>query len=102
MPQKILIDTDPGIDDAMAILSALRSSELDVVGLTTVFCNAAVENCALNGLRLVELEGNQHIPVSKGAVAPLILPDLNLTTEVHGLDDMRNTNPPFPEGKLDS
>ena len=39
MPQKIIIDTDPGIDDAMAILAALHSPDLEVLGLTTVFGN---------------------------------------------------------------
>ena len=50
MPRKIIIDCDPGIDDAMAILAALRSPEFEVVGLTTVFGNADVDACALNGL----------------------------------------------------
>ncbi len=101
MTRKILIDTDPGIDDAMAILSALRSPELEVVGLTTVFGNTDVDSCALNGLRLVELEGHDHIPVSKGAGAPLFRPELDLGTEVHGLDGMGNTNPAPPRGALD-
>jgi purine nucleosidase len=61
MPRKILIDTDPGVDDAFAILAALRAPELEVVGLTTVFGNTDVDTCALNGLRLVELEGNDYI-----------------------------------------
>ena len=39
MPKKIIIDTDPGVDDAMAILFALSSPELDVIGLTTIFGN---------------------------------------------------------------
>lgn len=101
MARKILFDTDPGIDDAMAILSALRSPELEVVGLTTVFGNADVATCALNGLRLVELEGHGDIPVSKGAGAPLFRRELDLGTEVHGLDGMGNTNPPPPQGALD-
>jgi len=100
MARKILFDTDPGIDDAMAILAALRSPELEVVGLTTVFGNADVDTCALNGLRLVELEGHDHIPVSKGAGAPLFRRELDLGTEVHGLDGMGNTNPPPPRGRL--
>jgi purine nucleosidase len=101
MPHKLLIDTDPGIDDAMAILSALRSPELEVVGLTTVFGNADVDACSLNGLRLVELEGHDAIPVAKGAGAPLFRPELDLATQVHGLDGMGNTNPALPLGQLD-
>ena len=102
MPRKILIDTDPGIDDAMAILAALRSPELEVVGLTIVFGNADVESCALNGLRLVELEGHDYIPVAKGCGQALVIPTEELGTHVHGLDGMGNTNPPLPRGKLDS
>lgn len=101
MAQKILIDTDPGIDDSMAILAALRSPELEVVGLTTVFGNADVETCAMNGLRLVELEGQDNIPVAKGAGAPLFREELDLGTQVHGLDGMGNTNPTLPKGVLD-
>ena len=99
--QKILIDTDPGIDDSMAILSALRSPELEVIGLSTVFGNADVDTCALNGLRLVELEGHDSIPVAKGAGAPLFRSELDLGTYVHGLDGMGNTHPPLPRGDLD-
>jgi len=102
MPRKIIIDCDPGIDDAMAILAALRSPELEVIGLTTVFGNADVENCSLNGLRLVELEGNGHIPVVKGCGQALVVPLESVGTHVHGLDGMGNTNAPLPHGKLDS
>ena len=101
MPRKILIDADPGIDDSLAILAALRSPELEVVGLTTVFGNTDVDSCALNGLRLVELEGNDHIPVAKGCAQALFIPTEELGTHVHGLDGMGNTNPPLPHGWLD-
>jgi uridine nucleosidase len=101
MARKILIDTDPGIDDSMAILSALRSPELDVVGLTTVFGNADVETCSLNGLRLVELEGHGNIPVAKGSGTPLFRRELDLASMVHGFDGMGNTNSPPPLGELD-
>jgi purine nucleosidase len=101
MPRKIIIDTDPGIDDSMAILAAFRSPELEILGLTTVFGNTDVEHCSLNALRLVEIAGKDGIPVCKGADRPLILPDLELGTHVHGLDGMGNTNPPPPKGKRD-
>ncbi len=101
MPRKIIIDTDPGIDDSMAILAAFRSPELEILGLTTVFGNTDVENCSLNALRLVEIASSQSTPVCKGAQKPMILPDLELGTYVHGLDGMGNTNPPPPKGKLD-
>lgn len=99
MATKIIIDTDPGIDDAMAILFALRSPELEVVGLTTVFGNADVEHTTLNALRLVELEGgHEHIPVAKGTDFPIVRPRGHLATFVHGEDGFGNTHPPLPKG----
>ena len=99
MATKIIIDTDPGVDDSMAILFALHSPELEVVGLTSVFGNADVENTTLNALRLVELEGCDHIPVAKGADYPIVRPRGRLGTFVHGDDGLGNTNPPLPRGK---
>jgi len=101
LPRKIIIDCDPGIDDAMAILAALHSPELEVVGITTVFGNADVENCSLNALRLVELEGNDQIPVARGCQRALVVPLESVGTHVHGLDGMGNTNLPLPHGQLD-
>jgi uridine nucleosidase len=100
MTRKILIDTDPGIDDTMAILFALRSKELAVVGLTTVFGNTDVEFTSQNALRLVELEGHHHIPVAQGSGRPLVLPNRSLGKVVHGQDGMGNTNLPPPKGHL--
>ena len=74
VPEKILIDTDPGVDDSMAILMALHSPELQVVGLTSVFGNTDSDITAQNTLRLVEWEGNEHIPVAQGAGIPLVMP----------------------------
>lgn len=100
MARKVLIDTDPGIDDTMALLLALRSPELEVVGLTTVFGNTDVEVTAQNALRIVELEGNDHIPVAQGAGVPMVIPSRATGKRVHGADGMGNTNPPPPKGKL--
>ena len=57
MREAILIDTDPGIDDAMAIFYALAAPELDVIGLTTVFGNATTDLTTVNALRLLEVAG---------------------------------------------
>jgi purine nucleosidase len=100
MPKKIIIDTDPGVDDTIAICTALRSPEVEVVGLTSVFGNAPGEITAQNALRLVELEGNNHIPVARGSDIPLVAPLEKLGTWVHGEDGMGNTNPSAPQGKL--
>ena len=71
-PQKIIIDTDPGIDDSMAIFFALSSPELEVIGLTTVFGNVHVDLAATNALRLLEIAGRTDIPVAKGAANSLV------------------------------
>jgi len=100
MGKKIIIDTDPGVDDTMAICMALHSPELEIVGLTTVFGNADVETTSLNGLRLVELEGNDHIPVIKGCGKSLAHAGWEAPVHVHGKDGMGNSNPPPPHGSL--
>ncbi|NPV84956.1 MAG: nucleoside hydrolase [Anaerolineae bacterium] len=99
MARKLIIDTDPGIDDCMAILLALRSPELEVVGLTTVFGNTTGEKTALNALRILETVGAGHIPVARGCDVPLVVPISRLGTHVHGEDGLGNTNPPLPKGK---
>ena len=71
-PEKIIIDTDPGIDDAMAILFAFNSPEVRVEGLTTVFGNTSIEHTTANALRLVELAGRVDVPVARGAEKPLL------------------------------
>ena len=100
MAKKIIIDTDPGVDDTIAILTALRSPEVEVVGLTSVFGNAPGEITAQNALRLVELEGHGNIPVARGSDVPLVFPLEKLGTWVHGEDGMGNTHPPAPKGKV--
>ena len=101
MPKKIIIDTDPGVDDAMAILFALKSPELDVVGLTTIFGNVYTPQGVENALRLVELAGRPDIPVAHGAELPLVAPLESVADFVHGSDGLGNTNPPRPRGHPD-
>ena len=98
VPKKIIIDTDPGIDDAMAILFALRSPEIEVVGLTTIFGNVYTPLATENALRLVEFAGKE-IPVAHGAELPLVVPLDYIADFVHGSDGLGNTNQPPPTGK---
>lgn len=88
MPEAILIDTDPGIDDMMAILFALKSPELDVLALTTVFGNHFVETTTRNALRLLELAGREDIPVARGAYSPLVRNFTHPPFVVHGRDGL--------------
>ena len=84
MTRKLIIDTDPGVDDAMAIFMALASSELDVVGLTTIFGNAATVDTTRNARRLLDAAGRDDIPVAAGADAPLVAAYIGPVPWVHG------------------
>jgi inosine-uridine nucleoside N-ribohydrolase len=97
--RKILIDTDPGIDDAMAIFYALASPELDVVGLTTVFGNAHTAVCTTNALKLLEIADRTHIPVAKGVDGPLVMPYRGPVAFVHGTDGQGDVFLPPPTTK---
>ncbi|MGD9704521.1 MAG: nucleoside hydrolase [Acidimicrobiia bacterium] len=90
--RKILIDTDPGIDDAMAIFYALEAPELDIVGLTTVFGNVDTSLCTENALRLLEIAERPDIPVAAGATRPLAMPYRGPADFVHGKDGQGNTS----------
>ena len=68
----VLIDCDPGSDDALAILAALNSPDLDVVGLTTVGGNANIDDTTRNALAVLEIAGRSDIPVWRGAGRPLV------------------------------
>ena len=70
-PIKIIIDTDPGVDDAIAILMALAAPEIEVVGLTTVGGNVPLARTTRNALALLQAAGRSDIPVAKGASQPL-------------------------------
>lgn len=88
---KLIIDTDPGVDDSMAIQFALASEEFEILGLTTVFGNVDVEKATINALRLLHLGGRPEIPVSKGAANPLRGKFMGGVPFVHGKDGQGNT-----------
>jgi purine nucleosidase len=95
-PKRILIDTDPGIDDALAILLALASPEVELAGLTTVHGNCSTEQGTLNALSILELAHAAHIPVAKGCHLPLVQPSL-LAPETHGDNGLGYARPPAPQ-----
>lgn len=99
MPRKIIIDTDPGVDDAMAIFFALRSPELEVIGLTTIFGNVHTDLATTNALRLLEIAGRPDIPVAKGADDPLGGRFGGPVPFVHGDDGQGNAFLPPPAGR---
>ena len=91
MKRKIILDTDPGVDDAQAIQLILAAPELNLLGLTTIFGNVDVELATTNALRLLDLGNRTDVPVAKGAADPLNGPYLGAVTFVHGDDGQGNT-----------
>ncbi len=71
-PFRVIIDTDPGVDDALALLLAMRSPELKIEAITAVAGNVPLDLTLPNALRMVEIAGRTDIPVAAGARAPLV------------------------------
>jgi purine nucleosidase len=82
-PRRIIIDTDPGIDDSLAILLALASPEIQLEGVTVVHGNCSMVQGTVNALSVLELANASHIPVAKGCDLPLVQPSM-LAPETHG------------------
>jgi purine nucleosidase len=99
--KRIIIDTDPGVDDSMAILLAFNSPELQVEGLTTVFGNTGSDVTTQNALRLVELAGRPNVPVARGAEKPLLRPFTGDGWRVHGRNGLGGVEFPPPQGRPD-
>jgi len=98
----VILDCDPGHDDALAILLAAASPELKVLGITTVCGNTTISNSTRNALRLVSF-ANLDIPVARGAAKPLLRePSLDVPRIVHGESGLDGPEiPESPEGPLD-
>jgi len=96
-PQRIILDTDPGVDDAMAIFLALRSPELQVEAVTPVSGNVPLAFTLPNALRLIEIAGRPEIPVAAGAAVPLVR-RLVTAAYVHGNNGLGGVE--FPEPKI--
>jgi inosine-uridine nucleoside N-ribohydrolase len=99
--RKVVIDTDPGTDDALAILLALNSPELDVKALTVVAGNVVVEQGLENALKLVSLAGRCDVLVARGASHPLV--QKLVTAEFfHGANGLGNIELPAPACQADT
>jgi inosine-uridine nucleoside N-ribohydrolase len=92
---RIIIDTDPGVDDAFALFLALRSPELKVEAVTAVAGNVPLETTLPNALRLVEIAGRADIPVAGGASSPLIR-KLVTAAYAHGNNGLAGVEFPAP------
>ena len=95
--RRIIIDTDPGRDDAAAILLALASPELEVVGIVAVAGNVPLHHTARNALRVVDLSGRSDIPVYLGCDRP-IARKLVTSEHVHGQTGLDGYELPEPTG----
>lgn len=82
-PTPILLDCDPGHDDAIALLLALASPEVELLGVTTTYGNQTLEKTTANALRVLELVGRTDVPVAVGAERPLVR-ELVVAAHVHG------------------
>jgi inosine-uridine nucleoside N-ribohydrolase len=94
---RVLLDCDPGHDDAIALLLALASPELDLVGITTVAGNQTLEKTTANALRVLEHVGLTGIPVAAGANRPLIR-EPHVAAHVHGETGLDGPDLPAPRG----
>ena len=96
MTKRIIIDTDPGVDDALAFLLALASPEVKLEALTTTQGNVTLEKATRNALSVLELCHASHIPVARGSLLPLVQP-LRASADVHGESGIGNSSLPEPK-----
>ena len=98
MPKRVIIDTDPGVDDTAAILLALASPELHVEALTAIYGNGSMPQCAANARHVLEVAGRSDIPVYPGARGPLLRrPNANWAAHIHGDDALGGVAGPDPD-----
>jgi inosine-uridine nucleoside N-ribohydrolase len=94
----VLLDCDPGHDDAIALLLALGSDELELRGVTTVAGNQTLVKTTANAIRVLELVGRGDIPVAAGADRPLVR-EQRAAANVHGETGLDGPNLPPPRAK---
>ena len=98
MATRVLIDCDPGHDDAIALLLALASPELEVLGITTVAGNQTLDKTTVNALKILEFTGRTEIPVAAGAPRPLVR-EQYVAAYVHGETGMDGPELPAPQAR---
>ena len=97
MSTPIILDCDPGHDDAIALLLALASPEVELLGVTTVGGNQTLEKTTANALRVLEFVGREDVPVAAGAERPLAR-ELFVAAYVHGESGLDGPTLPPPQG----
>lgn len=99
--KRIILDCDPGIDDAVAIILAAKSAKVQVEAITTVTGNLTADLTATNARKVLELIGRGEIPVAQGMERPLV-EEVPANSFFHGEDGLGNTGLPDPHRHLDS
>ncbi|MGI8625512.1 MAG: nucleoside hydrolase [Geodermatophilaceae bacterium] len=99
--RRLVIDTDPGVDDAIALLVALASPEVELCAVTTVFGNVNLEQTTDNALRVLALVGADEIPVAAGADRPLVHPQPHRASHVHGANGLGGAELPGPKRRVE-
>jgi len=94
----LILDCDPGHDDAIALLLALASPEARLAGVTTVTGNQTLEKTTANALRVLEFAGRADVPVAAGAARPLVR-ERNVAANVHGESGLDGPDLPPPVGE---
>jgi len=97
--KKIILDCDPGLDDAIAILLAAYHPQIDLLGITTVAGNVGVDKTTTNALKICEFAGINQVPVAQGADRPLIRKPV-YAEYVHGESGIGGVNLPSPEKQV--
>jgi purine nucleosidase len=102
MPRKIILDVDPGHDDAIAIVLAQGNPEIELVGITSVAGNQILSKVTYNAMRVATLAGAHDVPVAAGAEFPLMRKQLTdgevIAGSVHGTSGL--DGPPLPEPSM--
>ena len=100
MPNKIILDCDPGHDDAIAMLLAWGSPEIDLIGVTTVMGNQTIEKVTRNALSVARVAGITGVPFARGAHRPLVR-QIEVAESIHGASGLDGPRLPEPTLKLD-
>lgn len=97
MAVPLIIDTDPGVDDMLAILLACASPEVDLRAVTTTYGNLGLEVTTRNATRLLALAGRHDVPVAAGARRPLVFAQPGRAADIHGADGLGGRADGLPE-----
>lgn len=99
--KKIIIDCDPGYDDAVAILLAAGNPLIDVLAITTVAGNQTLEKVTRNALRIAKLAHLDHVPIAAGAARPLLRDQIVVAANIHGESGLDGTTLPEADYRVD-